>query len=895
MNFEDVLQFKGTWREYQARVLQNAQRYLADGKIHIVAAPGSGKTTLGIELIRRMNGNVLILTPSITIREQWVSRIEEAFLCAGYDKNALISQDLKNPKTITVATYQALHSAMTRFQGTQQEGEEDAVVCEEVNYASFDLVAVMEKLKLQILCLDECHHLRNEWWKALEEFRSKFEQIKMISLTATPPYDATPGMWTRYMNMCGEIDEEITIPELVKDGNLCPHQDYVYFNYPTSKENKEIENFKKRSKDMLLELMQDDEFLACIMTYKGLSGEIEDDKLLENPAYLSSVLIYLQSKNVPYPKRLQKLFGSSKPLPKMSEAWMEKLLQGFLYDDVDSYWCDNTYRDHVISKLKSLGMIEKRKVMMTRSTAVDKLLTNSLGKCNSIKDIVSYEYNSMGKELRLLILTDYIKKEYEKCVGDETKEVKALGVIPFFEMLRRENEKNGKDIHIGVLCGTVVIIPSNAKPMLEREIGETNRVIYTPIGKLSENDYVKVTAIGDSHFLTAAVTNIFAKGAMQVLIGTKSLLGEGWDSPCINALILASFVGSFMLSNQMRGRAIRVWKDNPDKTSNIWHLVCLRPWSEVQNAMDYEISEDFNLLTRRMEHFPGLHYEENSIETGIERLSIIKQPFDKMHVSSINKKMLQMSSKRDGLRSRWNHALEVYEKMEVVEEEQVKDKFVTAVVFWDAILSIIMAVFLMLANISLIVTVNAFFQNGIGIGIGVLYGMLVCIFVYILFKFPQLFMFRSPLLRLKAFGNGIYKSLERKGLLEETRSKVVAQHLSADVHTIYLSGGTGRDKALFAQCVHEFFDEIDNQRYILVKTKGYKGVNGYYAVPEYFAKRKEDALLFVQSMKPYIGSYDLVYTRSEEGRSQLLRARAKALANREERVIHKKKVKSAFE
>ena len=33
-----------------------------------------------------------------------------------------------------------------------------------------------------------------------------------------------------------------------------------------------------------------------------------------------------------------------------------------------------------------------------------------------------------------------------------------------------------------------------------------------------------------------------------------------------NSLILGSFVGSFMLSNQMRGRAIRIWQGHPDKT-----------------------------------------------------------------------------------------------------------------------------------------------------------------------------------------------------------------------------------------------------------------------------------------------------------------------------------------
>ena len=55
MNYEGILEFKGTWRKYQARVLEHADRYISDGKIHIVAAPGSGKTTLGIEMIRRLN------------------------------------------------------------------------------------------------------------------------------------------------------------------------------------------------------------------------------------------------------------------------------------------------------------------------------------------------------------------------------------------------------------------------------------------------------------------------------------------------------------------------------------------------------------------------------------------------------------------------------------------------------------------------------------------------------------------------------------------------------------------------------------------------------------------------------------------------------------------------
>ena len=34
MNYENILQFKGMWRVYQARVLDRAEHYVRDGKIH---------------------------------------------------------------------------------------------------------------------------------------------------------------------------------------------------------------------------------------------------------------------------------------------------------------------------------------------------------------------------------------------------------------------------------------------------------------------------------------------------------------------------------------------------------------------------------------------------------------------------------------------------------------------------------------------------------------------------------------------------------------------------------------------------------------------------------------------------------------------------------------------
>ena len=59
MNNFDNIQFHGKFRDYQQRVLDNADKYLNDGRINIVAAPGSGKTVLGLELIRRVWGTML--------------------------------------------------------------------------------------------------------------------------------------------------------------------------------------------------------------------------------------------------------------------------------------------------------------------------------------------------------------------------------------------------------------------------------------------------------------------------------------------------------------------------------------------------------------------------------------------------------------------------------------------------------------------------------------------------------------------------------------------------------------------------------------------------------------------------------------------------------------------
>ena len=61
------IKFSKTWRTYQARVLSELAHHLDDNHLHIIAAPGSGKTVLGLEVARRLDRPTLLFSPTLAI------------------------------------------------------------------------------------------------------------------------------------------------------------------------------------------------------------------------------------------------------------------------------------------------------------------------------------------------------------------------------------------------------------------------------------------------------------------------------------------------------------------------------------------------------------------------------------------------------------------------------------------------------------------------------------------------------------------------------------------------------------------------------------------------------------------------------------------------------------
>jgi superfamily II DNA or RNA helicase len=102
-NAIDRLAFRGVWRHYHELALEAFDRDIAHGRwrTHIVAPPGSGKTLLGVQIIRRLGDPALVLVPNTAVQSQWLLAVRQFT-----DDASIAAPEPSAP--IAVLTYQSL-------------------------------------------------------------------------------------------------------------------------------------------------------------------------------------------------------------------------------------------------------------------------------------------------------------------------------------------------------------------------------------------------------------------------------------------------------------------------------------------------------------------------------------------------------------------------------------------------------------------------------------------------------------------------------------------------------------------------------------------------------------------------------------------------------------------
>lgn len=503
----------------------------------------------------------------------------------------------------------------------------------------------------------------------------------------------------------------------------------------------------------------------------------------------------------------------------------------------------------------------------------------------------------------MVVLSDHIRAdELPAAPGDEFRPSK-LGVVPIFEHLRRTGAASGRP---GVLTGTLVILPRAALPALEAtavDHGLDPQVIGA-FDIPACPGHVRIELVGAAPArLVPLVTALFTRGEVRILTGTQSLLGEGWDAPALNSLVLASNTASFMLSNQMRGRAIRTEAGNPAKVANIWHLATVAPanggvlaeavdklnWGELADEA-WDGLSDAALLARRFRAFDGISNGGSTlIESGIGRLGL------DMHqdIRLTNSRTLAAASDRQDVARRWSASLGAGIARARVRETAAPN-YAPRVPAWSDTLQAVC--WSALAAATFAVGENVLQASDAGLtlmGIG---------FVAGLAGLPKLaraarLIWRNGSMEgsLRQVGRVVLETLCRAGLASEAE----ARDGRFDVRTsldgrkdVVVCGVSRSTERLIMQAIAEVLGPVQNPRYLLVRHSrlGWRTRTDYHAVPSALGAKKECAERFAALWAARIGSSQLVFTRTPAGRRLLLRARAKSFAAGLQRSVDRRSV-----
>jgi hypothetical protein len=144
------------------------------------------------------------------------------------------------------------------------------------------------------------------------------------------------------------------------------------------------------------------------------------------------------------------------------------------------------------------------------------------------------------------------------------------------------------------------------------------------------------------------VTRYFEEGRSRCLVGTRGLLGEGWDARSVNVILDLTGVTTTTSVHQMRGRSLRLDPELPRKVADNWDVVCIAP--------DYPMGlADYSRFVRKHRNYFGLT-ESGEIESGVSHVDARLSPFGPPAVpqlADLNRRQLGQPQERESIYGRW--------------------------------------------------------------------------------------------------------------------------------------------------------------------------------------------------------------------------------------------------
>ena len=488
----------------------------------------------------------------------------------------------------------------------------------------------LAEVGIGLIILDECHHLLDHWGAVLTEVRELFGNPVVLGLTATPPdIEATDKLSAaRYMEFFGDVDYEVPVPALVRDSNLSPYQDLAYFVRPDNKELEYIANVDEQFTSLIEELAigpMDDEKGRVPGLNNWLTDVLGDLSLPGGSAQSwvgfhkrDSILadygrLYLREKGLPLPR------GVPNPGPQLLDMGLTGNM--LLMPLLDRYirhglMRSENQKDHELAeeakqRLRLFGVQITETGTRPCASPVTRVLAYASAKYDAVRDVLFAEMQALGPDIRAVVVTDFEKSSATTLV-EGVLDSEAGGAIAVYRSLIEVEATDRLDPVL--MTGSTVLVDDDLlekiMPRFEAWISEKNLDIRLEANP--KEGFFEIRGRGPDwlpRYYTEMITELFQEGVTKCLVGTRGLLGEGWDASRINVLVDLTTVTTSMSINQLRGRSFRLDKQWPEKVANNWDIVCLA--EEFSKGFD-----DYNRFKRKHSRLYGV-CDDGAIEKGV--------------------------------------------------------------------------------------------------------------------------------------------------------------------------------------------------------------------------------------------------------------------------------------
>lgn len=638
----------GELRPYQREALAKVDRRWSEGarRTWIVLPPGSGKTLVGLEAARLLGRRTVVLAPNTAIQGQWIRHWE------GFDRpeNCAAGNDRALGHAVNVLTYQSL-AVFDPDAETDEEGRSATPVRDRLHANGQALVDALHNAGPLTLLLDECHHLLQVWGRLLAEILDEIPDAHVIGLTGTPAASLTTAEKDLVDRLFGPPVTGASIPALVRDGYLAPFAELVHVTEPTLTEHEYLagqgSRFTAMCTDLLAPGFATTDFLPWLDA-RFVSRDAREGGLVgwaalaaQSPELTDAVLRLHHQGLIALPDGAR--VHERHRHPPQAEDWTA-LIGDYAKNclDPDSER-DKAARQRIRSALPSVGYHLTRNGIRRGASPVDRVLARSAAKSLATVEIIAAEKDAVGPRLRALVLCDHerasarapaaLRGVLRDDAGSAWLQVHQLATDPRTSVLDP----------LLVTGRTVATGPGTSAAFLEFARAELPGVRLS----VREVDGLHVVEGGwTSRTWVGVVTRFLESGRCQVLVGTRALLGEGWDARGVNTVVDLTTATTPTAVVQSRGRALRLDPEWPEKTAHTWTVVCVSR-EHPRGAADW------SRFVRKHEGYLGVS-ADGEVMSGVAHVDPELSPYEPpTDPRAVNTRMLARAADRAGTRERW--------------------------------------------------------------------------------------------------------------------------------------------------------------------------------------------------------------------------------------------------